>query len=75
MKEKRYHILCDIFANDTATSNLNLNGFVENATSKCLHLSREGSREHDSLSIRPDIVDDFHYLLSYETNFIHFFKT
>lgn len=57
-----HHVLLHIRTDNTSASNLHLYGFAEDPASQGLHSSGESSREHDSLTVRPDVVYNAHDL-------------
>ena len=55
-------MLFDVGTNDAAAADRHLDGFIKNASRKCLHLPRERGAEHDRLTVRPCVVEDAHHL-------------
>lgn len=62
MKLIIYHVLFHIRADDTAASNLDLNGLGQDPASQRLHGSGEGGRKHDRLTVWTHVVYNTHHL-------------
>ena len=53
-----HHILFNLLADDTATSDLYFYWLLEDLPGQSLHLAGKRGREHHRLPVRPDVVNN-----------------
>jgi len=57
-----HHILFDVLAYDTPTSDLDFHRLSQNASGESFHLTWKRRRKHDCLTVWPYIIYYSHYL-------------